>query len=667
MIALRTPFLSLLFLILAVSIDNFNGLPRTGVSAAPLIGDRVSTEGKLLERSPRPEPFRNPRVGIVVKTGQPNPATSARDVQGGSRAGVNAIGRRSSFQDVEAGKGGLIVPLRHLPPRGEDAGLVLQVHLNRAVSKLARMTARAAPTSEELFASLARRREQSIFSANKRYFRPHEGEHPLPRAEHSPPLPSQRAAAVGQRKRAPEPEPVKFAKGKHGRIGVVIQHRDSEELGRRLLDSLTGLLGGSESAAASAASTAKAGVTAAKASSSCKAKSAPQAAPTTSKTITEQKSNAAAPSKKSAADADGSAGYPKAALDAAAAGGLKNASSPSAQQSLGLDIEANDVGYVATIQIGSENTPFRMLVDSGSADTWVGSTKCDNCSGVHQKLGKSVSKTFQGTTNPFSITYGTGSVSGILGRDDVYIAGMKLANQTLGLARKETTDFSDPGVPFDGLMGLAKQELANSKSPTPIDALYSAKLVPAPVMGYHLGRASDADNDGEVTFGGVDASKYRGALKEVGNVSKQGFWEINLDGVTYDGKKISSISGTGKSQRTAILDTGTTLIVAPQADADAVHNAIKGSKPDGQGGYTIPCTTSGKLSFSFGGQDWEMRADDMKFLPVDSNNLKGDCISAISSGDVGQANEWLVGAAFLKNVYLATNTKSNSVGLATLT
>lgn len=355
-------------------------------------------------------------------------------------------------------------------------------------------------------------------------------------------------------------------------------------------------------------------------------------------------------------------GYPKVMLEAANSNGLQAAKTVTVSNTLGLAIEANDVGYITTVQIGSNNTNFRMLIDSGSADTWIASTSCTGCGSSHQKLGKSISSTYSKTSTSFSIQYGTGQVSGFLGYDKLKIAGMTLKNHSMAIITKESTDFSDNSVPFDGLMGLAQKSLSNSGKPTPIDSLYSSKLVSAIVMGYHLGRAADKDNDGEVTFGGVDGTKYSGSLVEIPNVSQEGFFEIDVQGVSFGGKAISGIN----SASTAILDTGTTLMVAPPSAANLIHAAIPGSASTGGGGYTIPCNTTQQLSFTFGGKTWPLNSEDMIFLPVDDNDLNGDCISSISGGNVGSANEWLLGASFLKNVYFATNAKANVVGLGTL-
>lgn len=42
---------------------------------------------------------------------------------------------------------------------------------------------------------------------------------------------------------------------------------------------------------------------------------------------------------------------------------------------------SQDVGYLATIQIGTPSQDFLILMDSGSADLWVGAEKCQSQAG----------------------------------------------------------------------------------------------------------------------------------------------------------------------------------------------------------------------------------------------------------------------------------------------
>ncbi|GAA5949636.1 hypothetical protein JCM21900_002480 [Sporobolomyces salmonicolor] len=340
-------------------------------------------------------------------------------------------------------------------------------------------------------------------------------------------------------------------------------------------------------------------------------------------------------------------GFSKAELQAATNNVVTAAEAPTAAQSL---------GYFAPVQLGSEQQTFNILMDSGSADFWVPSTSCDGC-GRHASIGPDTSSTFSNSGKPFSVSYGTGNVAGMTVSDTASIAGLNLTSLQFGVATTESNDFSDNSVPFDGLMGLGQSILSSQGIPTPIEQLASDGLVKSAQMGYHLGRVSDGKNDGEITFGGVDAGKFNGSLTEIPNVNQQGFWEGAMDDVAVDGESLK-LSG-----RTAILDTGTTLLIAPAPDAEAIHAAIPGAQSDGQGGFTLPCTTNATLSLTFGGKAFPLQSSDLTFLPVTAD-LKGDCVSSISSGTIGGANEWLVGAVFLKNVYFATDVGSNVIGLA---
>lgn len=341
------------------------------------------------------------------------------------------------------------------------------------------------------------------------------------------------------------------------------------------------------------------------------------------------------------------------------------ADQPTADNSLGLNVEGNDVGYLATVQMGTPPRPFLILMDSGSADLWVGGEKCKSQAGggcgQHQFLGGQSSQSFQDTGKPFTVTYGSGEVAGNIVQDDISVAGLQLKGHTFGVANTESVEFSADTTPFDGLMGLAQSTLSNQKTPTPIEALAAAGLVPEAITSYKISRVADGKNDGEITFGGLDTSKFDPqTLVEVKNVNQQGFWEAAMGAVTVNGQNL------GLDGRTAILDTGTTLIIAPAEDATAIHTAIPGAQADGQGGFTVPCNTKATLALSFGGTSFAIDSRDLAFQPVDPNNPNGDCISGIAAGNIGGPTEWLVGDVFLKNAYFSTNVNKNTLSLAKL-
>jgi hypothetical protein len=164
-------------------------------------------------------------------------------------------------------------------------------------------------------------------------------------------------------------------------------------------------------------------------------------------------------------------------------------------------------------------------------------------------------------------------------------------------------------------------------------------LIKEAIVSYKISRAADGNGDGEITFGGLDDTKFIGStLVTVDNISKNGFWEAPMGAISVDGKD------TGLTGRTAILDTGTTLVLAPAGDAQKVHDAIPGAKSDGMGGFTIPCNTTTIVSMTFGGGLFYIDPRDLVTGPVDENDPTGLCISGIvadRTSDNG-ATQWLV-------------------------
>jgi hypothetical protein len=64
-------------------------------------------------------------------------------------------------------------------------------------------------------------------------------------------------------------------------------------------------------------------------------------------------------------------GYPKSAFFAQKESKITPPGETTAANSVGFSIEANDVGYFAEIEIGTPPTKFKLILDSGSSDTWV--------------------------------------------------------------------------------------------------------------------------------------------------------------------------------------------------------------------------------------------------------------------------------------------------------
>ena len=109
-------------------------------------------------------------------------------------------------------------------------------------------------------------------------------------------------------------------------------------------------------------------------------------------------------------------------------------------------------------------------------------------------------------------------------------------------------------------MGLAQSALSEQGVLTPIESLASQGTLSEAITSFKLGRVADGSNDGEITFGGLDSTKFNpNTLVTFDNVNTQGFWEGALDDVTVNGQSV------GLQGRTAILDTGTVSFICRSA------------------------------------------------------------------------------------------------------
>lgn len=135
-------------------------------------------------------------------------------------------------------------------------------------------------------------------------------------------------------------------------------------------------------------------------------------------------------------------------------------------------------------------------------------------------------------------------------------------------------------------------------------------------------------------FRGLDESKFEANSLVTLNATDDAFWKINVGGVTVNGADIS-ISG----DRIALMDTGTTLLVIPTADAAAIHAKIPGAKLTSSGQYTVPCNTNASVAIQFGGKSFPINSKDLPF--ASGGRTTGDCTSGIAP-TASDPTQWLV-------------------------
>ncbi|KAH9924688.1 acid protease [Epithele typhae] len=311
------------------------------------------------------------------------------------------------------------------------------------------------------------------------------------------------------------------------------------------------------------------------------------------------------------------------------------------RQSESLTDEDDDTEWAGKISIGTPAQSFLIDFDTGSSDLWVPSSSCTSSTCKKKDTYKSSSSsTSSKKSGTFEIEYGDGStVSGPIYTDTVKVAGVTAKSQYLSAVTTLSSSFSSD--PIDGILGLAFSSISNLGENPFFNTAVDQGTVDSGVFGFYL-----ASTGSELYLGGTNSDLYSGSLEFHDVDNSQGFWQI-------PGAEISAGSKTPVSGFDTIIDSGTTLMYGPPSAVKTFYKAISGSAvvDSSQGEYSYPCGSLPTVAFSWGGQQWEVTEDNFNLGETESGS--GECV-------------WLLGDAFMKNVYTAFSFDDTAVGFAEL-
>uniref|UniRef100_A0A286XMY7 Cathepsin E n=1 Tax=Cavia porcellus TaxID=10141 RepID=A0A286XMY7_CAVPO len=284
-----------------------------------------------------------------------------------------------------------------------------------------------------------------------------------------------------------------------------------------------------------------------------------------------------------------------------------------------------DMEYFGTISIGSPPQNFTVIFDTGSSNLWVPSVYCTSpaCQ-THPVFHPSLSSTYREVGNSFSIQYGTGSLTGIIGADQVSVEGLTVVGQQFGESVQE------PGktfvhAEFDGILGLGYPSLAAGGVTPVFDNMMAQNLVALPMFSVYMS-SNPGGSGSELTFGGYDPSHFSGSLNWV-PVTKQAYWQIALDGIQVGDSVMFCSEGCQ-----AIVDTGTSLITGPPGKIKQLQEALGATYVD--------------------------EGDFVDGMQVCSTGFEGLEIQP-PAGPL-----WILGDVFIRQFYAVFDRGNNRVGLA---
>ncbi|KIK02661.1 hypothetical protein K443DRAFT_677390 [Laccaria amethystina LaAM-08-1] len=309
---------------------------------------------------------------------------------------------------------------------------------------------------------------------------------------------------------------------------------------------------------------------------------------------------------------------------------------------------------------------FKVVLGTGSADLLVADI-CASCnSSMTPLFDPSRSLTFNSTLANTTISYGSGTVGGIIAQDVVTMGSFTVQNQTFLAANQFPAGFLAGSA--SGIMGLAFSALSTTRS-TPFWQALGSQLA-APEMAFYLTRfnndssAQQEEPGGVFTLGGVDSTLFTGDIEFLAmSPGTPIFWLLNMSAITVQGQSVQITTGNAAL---AVFDTGTTLIGGPTADVKAIWAAVPGSAVvNGTEYFSFPCSTSVQVTLSFGGKAWPINVTDMNLGPVSQGSSQ--CLGAIFDANISFGNpSWTLGDTFLKNVYSVFRANPPSIGFAQL-
>ncbi|KAK7470604.1 aspartic proteinase precursor [Stygiomarasmius scandens] len=308
--------------------------------------------------------------------------------------------------------------------------------------------------------------------------------------------------------------------------------------------------------------------------------------------------------------------------------------------------------YYSEITLGTPPQTFKVILDTGSSNLWVPSTKCTSIACfLHTKYDSSASSTYKANGTEFSIQYGSGSMEGFVSQDTLTIGDLSIKGQDFAEATKE------PGLAFafgkfDGILGLGYDTISVNHITPPFYNMVNKGMLDQPIFSFRLG--SSEQDGGEAIFGGIDESAYTGKIDYV-PVRRKAYWEVELEKVAFGDDELE-LENTG-----AAIDTGTSLIALPSDIADMM-NAQIGATKSWNGQYTVDCSTVPSLpdlTFYFGGKPFPIKATDYIL------EVQGTCISSFTGLDMPNGLQlWIVGDVFLRKYYTVYDLGRNAVGFA---
>ncbi|KAG2073323.1 acid protease [Suillus decipiens] len=322
-------------------------------------------------------------------------------------------------------------------------------------------------------------------------------------------------------------------------------------------------------------------------------------------------------------------------------------------------------GCTISVDIGEPPTRYNLVLDSGSANTWVRTSKYVSTDSSSP------------TERPVEVAYNTGYIKGFEFLDTVTVGpGLTVIGQSIGVA-DEVEGFYD----FDGVLGIGPVALT-------LETLTGAPTEPIPTVANNLRRqhpdtipadilgiffqpysGSRLHPAGQLTFGGTDSDLYNGniAYTPITNIHPASdYWGIEQS-ITYGNIEILRTTS-------GVVDCGFSLIGMATEAFDLYKAATGGEYHEATGLLVISSDQYNALQdlkFNIRDETYTLTRNG-QIWPRSLNTMIGGGAGSIylivrdMGVEIGEGNyDSVNGYVFMQRFYTVLDTTNHQVGFAT--
>ncbi|GAA5832683.1 hypothetical protein JCM3766R1_004296 [Sporobolomyces carnicolor] len=317
--------------------------------------------------------------------------------------------------------------------------------------------------------------------------------------------------------------------------------------------------------------------------------------------------------------------------------------------------------WTGSVAIGTPAQNFQIYFDTGSSDFTVASTTCGTSCGSKNRYNVAGSSTANKTSTTVTTNFVDGtSSSGNLVYDKVTAGGLTASSQAVIAASSLSSSVS--AIQSDG-MGLAYPALSQAYSSSLQFTLTNEGQGNVPYFGLRL---SNTAGQSALTFSGYARNKISGTprffniAKDSSSTTFNTYWQIGGSAFFANGVQANS------QRVNFILDSGTTLILAPMSAAAEFYSHVPGSKQYDTGVWSFPCDSTPTVEASFARitlQKYAVNPDDFNLGYTEED--PSQCVGALMGANLGIGSSVILGDTFLLSWYVVHDVAKARIGLAT--